>query len=428
MPNIPQVKAYLKDAEAAAKASEAAASADAEAERSTPPLAPPAALPAAPLSLSDLHSFFGTGALSAYLPDFVADHFESDEVLELIDEELDSVNGKPLAKPARDAFWLRRLLASASPSLVTRYGDRLESLFGSVQAMSALPQADFGSQLRALGFSAVDAQSVENSLAPLRRAVGAASEAVSALHTRAQVAATSVGAVAAEEAAQGAAAVTERVDEEVMRQGAPAWARPAVPQQPPPQRAPAQPEQPVVQQPSIPQAEPEPAEAEAKAEAEAADASPMPRPALSAEEIERLKARFREERSSRRRILASAEPHETARRTWQQDGAPNGLLESLARAPAPAPAPAPVPAKQLVVSKQALAQGAAPSLEEEERVLLLLTERMESERALHAQRRELRIARQNQDTLASALPPLRLTPRSGGQPKPAEAPASCTLQ
>ncbi len=61
-------------------------------------------------------------------------------------------------------------------------------------------------------------------------------------------------------------------------------------------------------------------------------------------------------------------------------------------------------------------------------MLTLLAQRMEEERVLHSELEKLRIARQNRETLAAAMPPLRITPRTPPSARPAEENEPCVLQ
>jgi hypothetical protein len=136
-----------------------------------------------------LRAFMGTGALLATVDDFLADEILADEVLELIEDELDGINGKPLSKPARDAFWMRRLLYGVEPVLVFKHGDMLEKRFNAVAGLLSVPPAALAVELSNMGIKTSMVPPLLRALAPLRATAARAPQAAAEPAAAAPVAA-----------------------------------------------------------------------------------------------------------------------------------------------------------------------------------------------------------------------------------------------
>jgi hypothetical protein len=122
----------------------------------------------------------GALALAPHVPDFLEEEIYADEVLDLIEEELDSINGRPLGDAARAAFWLRRLLVSAAPPLVYKFGDAIEARFGSVAGVLGVGPTTLATELSKMKVEAPLIPPLLRALAPLRQAAGKASSSSSA--------------------------------------------------------------------------------------------------------------------------------------------------------------------------------------------------------------------------------------------------------
>jgi hypothetical protein len=266
----------------------------------------------------------GTGALLATVDDFLADEILADEVLELIEEELDGINGKPLSKPARDAFWLRRMLYSVDPLLVFKHGDMLEQRFSAVTGLLSVPPAALAVELSNMGVKTSMVPPLLRALAPLRAAAArAAPVPVLAAPVLAAIAA------AAAEAPVPAASTSPPADMPSTPSSpapspagssapspAPGSAAPSPPQASPPAADPPPPHAAVTPPPPIAVTKPEPPPAAMPVAAPAEPSSPAAQPespvvpplptvvyghsTMTREELEEKKKQFRMEQMARR--------------------------------------------------------------------------------------------------------------------------------
>ena len=263
-----------------------------------------------------LRAFMGTGALLATVDDFLADEILADEVLELIEEELDGINGKPLSKPARDAFWMRRLLYGVEPVLVFKHGDMLEKRFNAVAGLLSVPPAALAVELSNMGIKTSMVPPLLRALAPLRAAAARAAPppmfAVPALSSPTAVAA----------AAPPADAPSTPISPAPSPAGssvpspAPGSAAPSPPQSSPPAAEPPAPPVAVTPPPPVAVPKPEPPPASPPVAAPAEPTSPVAQPdspvlpplptvvyghsSMTREELEEKKKQFRMEQMARR--------------------------------------------------------------------------------------------------------------------------------
>jgi hypothetical protein len=258
----------------------------------------------------------GTGALLAAVDDFLADEILADEVLELIEEELGSINGKPLSQPARDAFWLRRLLYTVAPALVFKHGDAVEKRFGSSVGVLALPPAALAVELSNVGVATTYVPPLLRALAPLRATAARAAHAAAvaaklagvSLSHNAAVAAAATPEAATPPAADAAPSPAPSPAGSSMASSAASSAAPSPPSSSPPESA-APPTPAAAPSPSIAVTAPDAPPAVVPLEAPVEPASPVSRSSasptynhsrLTGQELEEKKKQFRLEQMARR--------------------------------------------------------------------------------------------------------------------------------